>query len=202
MRMDFLPFPRGTSARGTLDGRMVIAPQFLNKKGQPILGVLRGQTELAQVLMGTEFLNKGICRCLKAHNPDCKFSWSIGRNLKRCNEAGFLENQDCAALKAVQDIRNAIAHSDFTIVLSDDEVSGNFRILKDWLESVEHCCTVALSDGRQIPCWQKDLMDMNEWRNDDDQRNVFLGVVLMLFTGLANVQWALNPVSYTGEGVG
>jgi hypothetical protein len=152
--------------------------------------------------MGTEFLNKGICRCLKAHNPDCKFLWSIGTNLKRCKEAGFLEKQDWAALEAVRDIRNTIAHSDFTIVLSDSEVSGKMRILREWLGSVEHYCTVALSDGQQIPCWQKNLMDMNEWRTDDDQRNVFLGVIVMLFTGLANVQWAINPTSYTGEGVG
>ncbi len=153
MEMYFLPFPRGTTAQGTPDGKMVVAAEFLNKKGQPLLDVLKPESELAQVLIGTEFLNNAVIRCLKAKKPGCKGALSIGKNLSRGVKFGLFDGEPLKALKAIRDIRNAIAHADFAIKLVDKEVMAQMEILQQWLEAEQPKWQMQTTDGTMIPGW-------------------------------------------------
>ncbi len=214
MKMEFLPFPRGQTARGTKDGGVECSPDFFNANGKALLDALAGESERGQVLICTTFLDKAITRCLKAQfmitgtNREQRANLigsyrsilgTFGAKIAACRAFGLLEKEPSDALKAIQDIRNAFAHSDFRNTLASPEVADKIASLKKWLSVVENQSCYEFDGLGTIPLWIGELLLARELVTGVvDSRHLFLGAVTMLYLGLANILWAIRPEEYTG----
>lgn len=217
MRMDFLPFPRGASAKGDTDGNVLGSASFFSTKGQPLLNVLAGETDSAQVLISTAFLDRALKRCLKTlfkvsgTNGDQRqlligshgsILGSFGAKIVVSRGFGLLEKGPADTLEAIKELRNAFAHNDFAIRLdSDDEkVRKNMVIVQEWLATVEYCAYAVDKQNNRIPVWFVELLNIGEVKAAESvtARHQFLGAVLMLYVGLTNIQWAIDPATYNG----
>lgn len=216
MRMDFLPFPRGTTAKGDKDGNVIGSLLFFNGKGKPLLDALCNESERAQVLIGAAFIDNGLKRCLKAiflasglNHDERKellatqrsLFGAFGAKIIACRAFGILEKGPSDAAEAIKNIRNAFAHEDFAISLADDnkKVSDGMVTLKAWLAEVEYNVYRDDGCGKRTPLWIEELSLAGELVNNQiTERHVFLGAVIMLYLGLANIQWAIDPKTYDG----
>jgi hypothetical protein len=209
MQMTFMPFPRGQIARGTPAGTMVPSPENLNTKGVPLLEALHitpGHIDHAQVIIAGEFLSKALRRCLRAHNRTCppqqKVPEKFSCRIRECHGRGLTEKEPHDAMVAVKDIRNRFAHKDFQITLDSDEVKQQMEILRAWFSQVEDQIQYEVG-GRRSAGWQGELIVSGELAEQEvlTNRHVFLGAVIMLYLGLTNLTWQIDPGEYKGEAV-
>ncbi len=213
MQMEFLPFPRGRSAKGTPDGGVVGSPSFFNEKGKPMIAALAGESEHAQAMIAGTFLDKALTRCLKAQFKAAGQSndqrrtligsfgsilGPFGAKIIACRAFGLIEKGPSDALAAVKSIRNKFAHSDFTIGFASADVAGEIDVLEKWLQTVEYGTYYDDGVGGRIPLWVVGLGHAKSLQNPIGERDLFLGASIMLYLGIINIQWAIDPDGYEG----
>lgn len=217
MRMNFLPFPRGATAKGDKGGDIVGSDTFFSTKEKPLLNALVGETEPAQILISAAFLDKALERCLntlfKASGTNCdqrkeligsyrNILGTFGAKIPVCRGFGLLEKGPADTLEAIKDIRNAFAHFDFAVTLESDEekIKNNMETIQGWLADVEYKAYEVDNLGNRIPMWVMELIRVGEIKDLSaiGPGQWFLGAVLMLYIGIANIQWAIDPASYDG----
>lgn len=219
----FLPFPRGQTVSGiniNKGSSATPSSSFLNKKGEPLINALLGESERGQVLIAAAFLDKALRGCLAAkfahegasrefqnrllgradEGGDKAILGTFGARIPVCRAFGLIGEETYVALCQVQKIRNAFAHKDFKIAFASQEVKPHAGKLREWLACVE---LKAVYDdpktGKRIPSWKLDLELGGEIVSDPaSDRHVFLGATIMLYMLLANVRWGIRKEEYDG----